>query len=320
VVEVVERLRVAFGTGVVLGLWSGEMEVRPLTAHLMLWTNGRCASNCRFCPQARDASGDLSRVSRVVWPEHAANIVFNRLKNGGFMRVCVQAVNYPNFFDDMLETVEELSAGLDIPISVCSQPLEAGEMKALRDAGVERLCVPIDCASEQIFSEVKGQGYRWEEHIKAIRLSHAVFGKATTHLIVGLGETEEDAVRTVQRMHDEGITVGLFAFFPVSGTPLEKNKQPEVGRYRRVQLARYLISNNMVRVEDMKFEDGRISEFAVSKDEMENVVCSGKPFETSGCPHCNRPFFNESPRGPVYNYPRPLIQEEIKRIRKELRI
>ena len=24
---------------------------------------------------------------------------------------------------------------------------------------------------------------------------------------------------------------------------------------------------------------------------------------TSGCPHCNRPYYNEDPRGVLYNFP-----------------
>jgi biotin synthase-related radical SAM superfamily protein len=33
------------------------------------------------------------------------------------------------------------------------------------------------------------------------------------------------------------------------------------------------------------------------------VVESGEPFKTSGCPDCNRPFYNESPGETIYNYP-----------------
>jgi biotin synthase len=37
----------------------------------------------------------------------------------------------------------------------------------------------------------------------------------------------------------------------------------------------------------------------------------GEAFRTTGCPGCNRPFYNERPSGPFYNYPRPLKQNEI---------
>jgi biotin synthase-related radical SAM superfamily protein len=43
------------------------------------------------------------------------------------------------------------------------------------------------------------------------------------------------------------------------------------------------------------------------------------PFQTSGCPDCNRPFYNEKPSGPFYNYPRKLEIKEIEKISKELK-
>jgi biotin synthase len=51
--------------------------------------------------------------------------------------------------------------------------------------------------------------------------------------------------------------------------------------------------------------------------DLEPVLGDGVAFMTTGCPGCNRPFYNERPSGPFYNYPRPLTEEEI---RKELAI
>ena len=47
-------------------------------------------------------------------------------------------------------------------------------------------------------------------------------------------------------------------------------------------------------------------------------IDGGLPFQTSGCPDCNRPFYNEKPSGPIYNYPKKLSQEEIEKIKKQL--
>ena len=33
-------------------------------------------------------------------------------------------------------------------------------------------------------------------------------------------------------------------------------------------------------------------------------------FQTSGCPGCNRPYYNERPGHVPYNYPRPLNADE----------
>ena len=36
------------------------------------------------------------------------------------------------------------------------------------------------------------------------------------------------------------------------------------------------------------------------------LIADGRPFQTPGCPGCNRPYYNERPGGPMYNYPHPL--------------
>jgi biotin synthase-related radical SAM superfamily protein len=60
-------------------------------------------------------------------------------------------------------------------------------------------------------------------------------------------------------------------------------KAPDISYYRRMQAALY------------RMQDGRVSADA---------------FRTSGCPGCNRPFYNERATGPIYNYPRELREEE----------
>ncbi len=77
-----------------------------------------------------------------------------------------------------------------------------------------------------------------------------VFGKGnvSTHVIVGLGETEKEAVEVIQRCVDMGVLPALFAFTPVRGTALEAKSPPKLESYRRVQLARYLIVNGKARI------------------------------------------------------------------------
>jgi len=149
----------------------------------------------------------------------------------------------------------------------------------------------------------------------------AVFGKGSvsTHVIIGLGETEKDAAKVIQRCVDMGVLPGLFAFTPIRGTTLENNSPPKLESYRRLQLARYLISQTISRIEDMQFDvEGKITEYGLSKEVLDPIIESGLPFQTSGCPDCNRPYYNEKPSGPIYNYPKKLKNEEIIRIKKQL--
>ncbi|MEA1905235.1 MAG: radical SAM protein, partial [Candidatus Hadarchaeota archaeon] len=69
---------------------------------------------------------------------------------------------------------------------------------------------------------------------------------------------------------------------------------------------------------EVSFEDGQAVDLGASYAHVCTAVNSGEPFRTSGCPGCNRPFYNESPRGPIYNYPKKLSPEEIDMVREQL--
>jgi biotin synthase len=102
---------------------------------------------------------------------------------------------------------------------------------------------------------------------------------------------------------------------------LAHKKQPPLKAYRRIQLARHLIVHNHARFEDMHFNSaGELVDFGVGKNILQSAVESGKPFMTSGCPDCNRPFYNERPSEPLYNHPKPPADEHIAQFKQELKI
>jgi len=197
-----------------------------------------------------------------------------------------------------------------LPISLDTPPLGRRELVKLRDAGLDRISIPLDAATPELFDKVKGVlvdgPYRWKGHIKALETAMEVFGagRVMSNLIVGLGETEEEAVELIQRLMDMGVEMGLFAFTPIPGTNQEKRPQPSIRRYRRIQLAHYLITNGKAKCEDIIFNlDGNIVDFRLKQSLIRDAVKTGLPFMTSGCPGCNRPYYNERPGGPLYNYP-----------------
>ncbi|MEW6592402.1 MAG: radical SAM protein [Candidatus Hadarchaeota archaeon] len=315
-----EKVRVAFGTGAVLGLWDGRMEVKPTTAHLLTYHEGRCAANCKFCPQASESSADINMLSRVLWPPYQTEKVISSFgKNeDSFSRVCIQAVNCPNVADDIRRLVENVKKSCGLPISVSCQPMTRKEMEGLASLGVDRICVPLDAATPDVFKRVKG-GYSWEKHMDTLNAARDVFGfRVTTHLIVGLGESEREMVQTIGMLDKLGVTTALFAFTPIKGTLLSESERPDIDSYRRIQLARYLMLKQLGKLEDMKFEGEKLVDFGVDETIIQNAVESGEPFMTSGCSGCNRPFYNESPRGPIFNYPRKPTKKEIEEIKSSL--
>jgi biotin synthase len=240
-------------------------------------------------------------------------------------RVCIQALNYSNVFEDVLALVTEIQSRADLPLSISCQPFNLKQMMLLKEVGIDRISIALDAATKELFDRVKGpltsSPYEWEAQRETLKKAVQVFGKdnVCTHLIVGLGESEKEIIETIQWCIDFGIYPSLFAFTPISGTLLETFPQPSVATYRRVQLAHYLIVHGKAECENMRFDDGgRLISYGVSEGLLEKVVETGSPFLTSGCPGCNRPYYNERPGGPLYNYPRQPLPEERRKIREQL--
>jgi biotin synthase len=329
--ELPARIRVSFGSAVVLGLLRGRLDAAPTTTYLMTYRRGKCFANCGFCPQARESRGRADMLSRVSWPVFLTRRVIagieKAVENSEVKRVCIQALNYPEVFTHLIAVIKAIRKKVDVPISISCQPLNSENIKQLAEAGAERIGIPLDAATEELFDKVKGMSaggpYRWKNQFKLLGEAVNIFGKGkvSTHLIVGLGETEKDMVETIQHCVDMGVLPALFALMPIKGTALENKAQPPIERYRRIQISRHLIVYGVTRYDGMRFdEEGSVSDFGVDSEKLLQIIQTGKPFLTSGCPHCNRPYYNEKPSGPIYNYPKPLRSEEIKSVKHQLKI
>jgi biotin synthase-related radical SAM superfamily protein len=324
-----KSIRVSTGSAIVLGLLNGRLDAKPTTIYLLTCRNGKCSANCGFCPQARESRSKADRLSRVKWPIFPTRQVVDGIertaKKGLIKRVCIQTLNYPEVFEDILLLVREIKSRFMVPVSVSCQPLNRNRLNALAEVGVNRISIALDAATEKLFDRVKGEivggPYRWEEQRKALNEAVRVFGEdsISTHLIVGLGETEKELCQTIQWCVDSGVYPGLFAFTPIQGTALEDKPQPSLRHYRRSQVAHYLLTHRKTRVENMDFDNsGCLTNFGISKNILEGVIESGEPFVTSGCPGCNRPYYNERAGGVLYNCPRQPLFEEIAEARRLL--
>lgn len=320
-----EQIRLSLGTAIVLGLLKGKLDTAPTTAYLMTYTAGKCVANCGFCPQARGSKSSSQLLSRVTWPTYptqdALTALANSVKQEKIKRVCIQALNYPEVFSHLEALVKKIKETSSVPVSVSCQPQNRENIGLLKAAGVDRLGIALDAATESVFNRVKGSCYSWTNQFRLLSEALTIFGRGnvSTHVIVGLGETEKEATEIIQKCTDMGVLPALFAFTPVRGTALEGNSPPKLQSYRRIQLARYLIVNGKARVKKMAFSvNGEITGFGLKDKVLEQTVANGIPFLTSGCPDCNRPYYNEKPSGPIYNYPKKPTEEEKRKISEEL--
>ncbi|HNS50110.1 MAG TPA: radical SAM protein [Anaerolineae bacterium] len=309
-----ESVNVSLGTAVVLGLADAPVACLPTTAYLML--GGRCRLDCAFCAQARDSRAGALQLSRVTWPEFPLWAVVERLRmtagRGTLLRACLQVTASAAAPQEALAVLRAVKAVCEVPFDLAILPRDVDQVRALVRAGADHIGFGLDAACERIFRQVKGG--RWERSLVLIEQTAQAFpGRAAVHLIAGLGETERELVERIQWAYDLGVTTGLFAFTPVPGTRLAKRPAPAVASYRRLQAAQWLIAHGESRLEKMQFEaDGRLVGFGAA------LPHDGSPFRTSGCPDCNRPYYNERPGGTLYNYPRPLTPEEAARALAEV--
>jgi len=311
----VDLVRLSIGTAVKLGLQEGPETKGFTTAFLMTYHEGGCTANCAFCPQARSAASDGEKLSRIRWPAFDFGVILDKLQKSDFQRVCIQCLNYRRVVDDVVDITQGVTSVTDTLVSVCIQPIDKEDMHRLKDAGADRIGIAMDACTEKLFREIKGEkrktNYRWVSHLESLKEAQEVFGQnsVTTHLIIGLGESEEEAVRFIFDMQDRGISVGLFAFTNVRGTSLGEESQPDIGKYRRIQAIHYLVRTGKIGREDVYFENG---ESKLKSDVVDlNESLSGRMFRTTGCEGCNRPYYNERPAGPLYNYHRPPSKDEL---------
>ncbi len=320
----VDKIRLSIGTAVQLGLEDGPRDSDFTTAFIMTFREGKCEANCAFCPQAQDSSASSDRLSRISWPAYDLRSIIRQWPPPGqFRRICIQTICYPAVVDEVVEIVQHLRTITKLPISVAIHPITKSELKRLHDSGVSNIGIAIDACTADLFNEIKGQKrdsrYQWKTHHQALLDAIDIYGKGqvTTHVIVGLGETEFEAASFIVDMYERDVSVGLFAFTNIKGTALEKRHQPALESYRRIQVVRYLASKKQLRLDQItENKNGQIS-LNVDSKLLREALSSGEAFRVTGCKGCNRPFYNERPRGPMYNYPRSLNDDEIQRAIEE---
>ena len=286
------RIRLSVGTAKVLGLRKLKMDVPLHTAYFLI--GERCVYDCAYCSRAATSTSSPEFLSRVLWPSYDLEDVVERLrKTTTFERICVQVVNEPDYISKLSRVLGPLCS-LGIPVSVSVRPADTEEVRRIFDFGVERIGIGFDVASPRLFPVYRMGDY---DHLLELILETASRypGRVTTHLIVGLGESDEEILRLVSIFSRASVTVALFAFTPVKGTKLENLPAPSLERYRRIQLVSYAIERGLLSLEDLEFDDrGQLKNIP-------EIAHEGKAFITRGCPGCTRPYYNERPRHEPYN-------------------
>ncbi len=307
---------VSSGTAAVLGLSQNRNDTLPTTAYLLLGES--CRNSCSFCPRGAHNDGGSRYLSRVTWPLYSWEEVFPRLifacREGLLGRVCFQVTDAPGNHKQLLAYGRSLAEeGVAVNTSCVIHGEKEG--RELLDAGFARIALALDAASPDIYARVKGD--RWQKTWELLsRLNTDYPGQVGTHLIAGLGEQPQEMFTVLFKLIREKIGVGLFAFTPVRGTPLAGYSPPPLNYYRQLQLASQLFQSGEIELQNLSFQGNQLRDWGLSPLELARAI-RPQHFQTPGCLHCNRPYYNERPGGTIYNYPRPLTPAEFVQATRE---
>jgi biotin synthase len=343
-----EYVQMSTAAAITLGVMNGRMYRTSCTRclNLLLTYPEGCRANCAYCGLARHREAERDYADRnfirVDWPavplETTIDIVAKDGEKSLFHRMCISMITHPRSDEDTRTVLREWTGRIDpkdIPVSILSNPttMTRDDVKQLKDLGADIFTVALDAATPGIFERTRGKGvqspHSWAKYWEILMDARDIFGpqKFGAHIIVGMGETEYDALALVQKLVELGGHSHMFCFFPEKGSLMDHLPATPREQWRRVQLARYLIDYKGGRVEKMKFDDkGRVVDFGFSESELDQVVGDGTAFRTSGCPGkfaddisaCDRPY-GDSPPSNIASYPFQPNGHDLRRIRKQLK-
>ena len=342
-----EFVQMSTAAAITLGVMSGRMYRCDCTRclNLLLTYPEGCRANCAYCGLARHREADRDFADRnfigVNWPAvplaRVIDIVAADGQNTPFHRMCISMITHPNSDVDTVTVLKrwtERVAPETVAVSILSNPttMTRQDVETLHGLGADIFTVALDAATPELFDRTRGRGvqspHTWKKYWEILHDARDIFGpqKFGAHIIVGMGETEHDALSLAQRLVDLGGHNHMFCFFPEKGSLMDHLPATPRDQWRRVQLGRYLIDYCGARVEHMTFDDrGRVSAFGLPAPELDAIIDSGLPFRTSGCPGkfrddvsaCDRPY-GDSPPSNIASYPFQPDKRDVRKIRKQL--
>lgn len=344
-----EYVQMSTAAAITLGIMKGKMYRTSCTRclNLLLTYPEGCRANCAYCGLARHREAERDYADRnfirVNWPavplEATIDIVARDGASSPFHRMCISMITHPRSDEDTVTVLKKWTERVDpatIPVSILSNPttMTRADVGRLRDLGADIFTVSLDAATPEIFDRTRGKGvqspHTWAKYWEILMHARDIFGpqKFGAHIIVGMGETEYEALSLAQKIVDLGGHNHMFCFFPEKGSLMDHLPATPRDQWRRVQLARYLIDYRGVRVESMAFDgEGRVTDFGIPQSELDEVIDAGIAFRTSGCPGkfrddvsaCDRPY-GDSPPSNIASYPFQPGKSDLRKIRRQLRL
>lgn len=334
-----EYLRMSLAAAMTLGFKPGLFYrgAKLYCINLLLNYDSGCAARCAYCGLSNKREGEYGEKSfiRVTWSNYALDEIIERIskRQNRVKRICISMITNKRSIADTREICTKLRASFDVPVSLLVSPtiVTREDLISFKAVGADKIGVAIDLATPELFAKYRGKGvggpHSWDQYMACLTSAIEIFGhhNAGAHLVTGMGESEKEMVEIIQKIQNMGGWTHLFSFFPEAESQMGDHPMPEMAHYRRIQLTRYLIDENISHARQFAYDEGgRITDFGIRPQRLNAVIASGEPFRTSGCEGydgevaCNRPYANSRPGPDIRNFPFPPEAEDVERIRRQM--
>jgi lipoyl synthase len=332
-------LRMSLAAAMTLGYKPGIFYrgAKLYCINLLLNYDNGCAAKCAYCGLSNKRKGQYGEKSfiRVTWPNYRLDSIIERIsqRQDRVKRICISMITNKRSNADTRNICEKLRGSFDIPVSLLISPtiVSREDLISYKAAGADKIGVAIDLATPALFDKYRGKAvggpHKWDRYLRCLEWAIDIFGhrNAGSHFVTGMGETEKQMVGIIQKVQDMGGWTHLFSYFPEADSQMKDHPMPDMDHYRRIQLARYLIDNNISHARQFAYDKmDRIIEFGIRPQRLSAVIDSGEPFRTSGCEGydgevaCNRPYGNSRPGPDIRNFPFAPNSKDIERIRHQM--
>lgn len=336
-------VRISVAAAIELGLTPGRINGCSCNCINLLQNYPQgCAANCSYCGLARERPGlaEDNSFIRVDWPLYETDLVVEKIaekeSRDTVGRVCIAQVQDHRATDDLIDMacrVHKASPMVPISALVTATLLSEDDLFRIKDSGVDIIGVGLDAVTEDLFLRTRGRlakgPHRWDQHWEIVRAARRIYGpmKVNCHLIVGLGETDEEMFDMIYQLKEEQIAGYLFSFNPEPGTEMQDVPRAPLKRWRRIQFVKNLIEEYDLKRNALEFStEGELVRIDYPQDPARLALENGTAFMTNGCPDrqgvmaCNRPYGSYRPGEDFRDYPFLPDRDELKKIKAQTKL
>ena len=193
--------------------------------------------------------------------------------------------------------------------------------------------IGLDAVTEELFASLRTNvpkgGLKWDQYWQIVGHAREIYGPwhVNCHTLVGLGESDAQLMGMFARLLEQEIFSYLFCFNPEPDSRLGDRPKTPVERWRRIQLAKFLLEERGLDPAAFRYDDdGAIARIRAPRALVDEVVHDGHAFMTNGCPStggepgCTRPMGSWRPSESPRDYPWQPTADDEREIRAQLHL